>query len=100
MMKLADRFRASGVALAQADVQPCASIPRLLELRAQPSDSLLHHKRAGLQNLQQITSSFRTVCSGYCPFKLNSMLLYLVLLMRSQESVYDPLTAATLIQYK
>jgi hypothetical protein len=28
------------------------------------------------------------------------MLLYSVLLMRSQESVHDPLTAATLIQYK
>jgi hypothetical protein len=60
MMKLADRLCASGVEMDQAEVQQCASKARLLELRAQPSDSLLHHKQAGLQNLQQITSSFST----------------------------------------
>jgi hypothetical protein len=59
---------------------------------------LLHYKRAGLQNLQQIASWFGKVLSGYCPFKLDNMLLHF-LSTRSQESVCDPLTAATVMQY-
>jgi len=97
-MKLADRLRGSGVELAQADVQQCPSVPPLLELWS-------HHQTICYtinELVCKIYNKSPRVSGRHSPGIVPSswtVCCCIVLSTRSQESVYDSLTAATLIQY-